>query len=204
MAIKAEEIKITAVPLDTGRCQFTVERPVVPAGGTFQFPNREKAKEYPLAEEIFDIAEGEITAVQISGSQVTVAAGPGTNWRLAGKEIGKIIREHMISQVANFDQLLAGVEGNSEERIRIKVQRVLDTQINPAVAGHGGQITLLDVKGEDVYIKMGGGCQGCGMASVTLKGGVEKTIRQYVPEVKEIFDTTDHASGKNPFYTPSK
>ena len=51
---------------------------------------------------------------------------------------------------------------------------------------------------------MGGGCQGCGMASVTLKGGVEKAIRQYVPEVKEIFDTTDHASGKNPFYTPSK
>ena len=203
MAIKSEEIKITAKILDPERCQFTADRPVVLAGGTFQFSSRDKAKEYPLAEEIFDLLDG-ITAVQISGNQVTVASESGVDWRSTGKEIGKVIREYLISEAANFEQILAGVEGNSEEQIRIKVQRVLDTQINPAVAGHGGQITLLDVKGKDVYIKMGGGCQGCGMASVTLKGGVEKAIRQYVPEVAGIFDTTDHASGKNPFYTPSK
>jgi len=204
MAVKGEEIKITAKLLDAERCQFTADRPVVLAGGTFQFSNRVKAREYPLAEEIFDVEGLGITAVQFSGNQVTVVAESGVDWRRAGKEIGKIIREYLISEAANFEQTLAGVEGNSEEQIRIKVQRVLDTQINPSVAGHGGHITLLDVKGEDVYIKMGGGCQGCGMASVTLKGGVEKAIRQYVPEVKGIFDTTDHASGKNPFYTPSK
>jgi len=202
--IKSEEIKIVAVPLDPERCRFTADRSIVPAGGTFQFSNRIKASEYPLAEEIFNITEGKVTTVQISDNQVTVAVESGVDWRLAGKEIGKIIREYMISQAANVEQMLAGVEGNGEERIRIKVQRVLDTQINPAVAGHGGQITLLDVKEADVYIKMGGGCQGCSAASVTLKSGVEKAIRQYVPEVKGIFDTTDHAAGKNPFYTPSK
>ncbi len=202
MSIKLEEIKIQASLLDRDRCQFTVDRPVVMAGGTFQYQNKDQARASSLAEELFEIMG--VVAVQLSGNQVTVAASTDTDWRLVGKEIGRIVREHLMSEAANFEQILAGVSENSEERIRIKVQRVLDTQINPNVAGHGGKISLLDVKGDTVYIKMSGGCQGCGQASVTLKSGVEKAIRQYVPEVRNIFDTTDHASGKNPFYSPSK
>ena len=202
MKTKENEIKITAVPLDSERCQFTVDRPVVLAGGTFQFQDKQKAKEYALAEELFEVAG--ITAVALEGFKVTVAAQVGINWREAGKEIGSIIREHLISEAANFEQALAGAKGSREEQIRLKVQRVLDTQINPGVAGHGGKISLLDVKGDAIYIQMGGGCQGCGQASVTLKQGVERALAQYVPEVKQVFDTTDHASGKNPFYSPSK
>ncbi len=204
MTIKAEEIKIAAAPLDPKRCKFTVDRPVILAGGSFQFQNKDQASASPLAQEIFEIEAAKIVTVQLSGNEVIVATEAVTDWRRAGKEIGQVIREHLISEAANFEQVLAGVSGNMEEQIRIKVQRVLDTQINPGVAGHGGNITLLDVKGEDVYIKMGGGCQGCGQASVTLKGGVERAIRQYAPEVKQIFDTTDHAAGKNPYYSPSK
>jgi Fe-S cluster biogenesis protein NfuA len=145
-----------------------------------------------------------IKAVQLSGNDVTVSAEAGTHWPTMAKAIGGIIREYLISEAANFEQTLAGVGGDGEQQIRLKVQRVLDTQINPSVAGHGGKITLLDVKGDAIYIKMGGGCQGCGMASVTLKSGIEKAIHQYVPEVKDIFDTTDHASGRNPYYSPAK
>jgi Fe/S biogenesis protein NfuA len=84
------------------------------------------------------------------------------------------------------------------------VQKVLDTQINPGVASHGGYVMLLDVKDDTAYIALGGGCQGCGMVDVTLKQGIEVMIREAVPEIHHIIDTTDHASGTNPFYQPAK
>jgi Fe/S biogenesis protein NfuA len=84
------------------------------------------------------------------------------------------------------------------------VQKVLDDEINPAVASHGGHVALLDVKDDVAYIQLGGGCQGCGMVDVTLKQGIEVRIREAVPSIREIVDTTDHAGGKNPYYQPSK
>lgn len=84
------------------------------------------------------------------------------------------------------------------------VQKVLDDDINPAVAAHGGWVSLLDVKDDVAYIQLGGGCQGCGMVDVTLKQGIEVRIREAVPAIREIVDTTDHQGGKNPYYRPSK
>jgi Fe/S biogenesis protein NfuA len=86
----------------------------------------------------------------------------------------------------------------------IAIQEVIDTKINPAIAGHGGYVTLLDVKDDIAYIAMGGGCQGCGMANVTLKQGIEVMIREAVPDIRDIIDTTDHAGGTNPYYQPAK
>lgn len=85
-----------------------------------------------------------------------------------------------------------------------KIQELIDEQINPAVAAHGGHIDLLDVKADAIYIHMGGGCQGCGMANVTLKHGIESMIKDVFPEITQIIDTTDHAAGTNPYYQPSK
>lgn len=84
------------------------------------------------------------------------------------------------------------------------VQRVIDTQINPGVAAHSGHVTLLDLKDDIAYIALGGGCQGCGMADVTMKQGIEVMIRKAVPEIRQIIDTTDHAGGTNPYYQSSK
>ena len=85
-----------------------------------------------------------------------------------------------------------------------KIQELIDERINPGVAAHGGQIELLNVEDEVIYIHMGGGCQGCGMANVTLKHGIEATIQEVFPEIKQIIDTTDHASGTNPYYSAGK
>ncbi len=85
-----------------------------------------------------------------------------------------------------------------------KVQEVLDSKINPGVAAHGGFVALLDVKDGTAFIKLGGGCQGCGMVDVTLKQGIEVMIKEQVPEITQIIDATDHAGGKNPYYQPSK
>jgi Fe/S biogenesis protein NfuA len=92
----------------------------------------------------------------------------------------------------------------AEPSVRDKVQELLDTSINPAVAGHGGYIELIDVKDSTVYVRMSGGCQGCGAADVTLKSGIERLIKEELPEVVEVLDTTDHSSGTNPYYTAGK
>lgn len=86
----------------------------------------------------------------------------------------------------------------------IAIKKVLEEDINPAISAHGGYITLLDVKEQIAYIQMSGGCQGCGMADVTLKQGVVVAIKKAVPEIIDVLDTTDHGVGTNPYFTPGK
>ncbi|MFQ6113446.1 MAG: iron-sulfur cluster assembly accessory protein, partial [bacterium] len=81
-----------------------------------------------------------------------------------------------------------------------KIQHIINSRINPAIAMHGGHVSLIDVKDNVAYLLFGGGCQGCGMIDVTLKQGVEVMIKEAVPEIKEVLDVTDHAGGRNPYY----
>lgn len=85
-----------------------------------------------------------------------------------------------------------------------RVAQVIDQQINPAIAAHGGQAQLVAVEEDTAYVRLGGGCVGCGMATVTLSQGIEVAITDAVPEVKRVVDVTDHASGTNPYYEPAK
>jgi Fe/S biogenesis protein NfuA len=80
------------------------------------------------------------------------------------------------------------------------VQAVLDTRINPGVGGHGGMVSLIDVRDGTAYMQFGGGCQGCAAVDVTLRAGVEAALREAVPEISAVVDVTDHAAGENPYY----
>jgi Fe/S biogenesis protein NfuA len=94
--------------------------------------------------------------------------------------------------------VLGELSGTVEERIR----QVLDRQINPAVASHGGRAELVGVDDAGVVsLRLSGGCQGCGQAQATLRNGIEVALRQHIPEITEIVDVTDHASGENPYIT---
>lgn len=90
------------------------------------------------------------------------------------------------------------------DELSIRIQNLFDNAINPQIAAHGGMVNLIEVVGDIAYVEMGGGCQGCNMANVTLKQGIEAAVLEYVPEIAEVRDTTDHASGDNPYYRPSK
>ena len=90
------------------------------------------------------------------------------------------------------------------EDLKTRVQELIESMINPAVAGHGGFVELVDVQDNRVYLQMGGGCQGCGAADVTLKQGIERLIKEEIPEITEVLDATDHSAGNNPYYTPGK
>lgn len=85
-----------------------------------------------------------------------------------------------------------------------RVRTLLDTQINPAIAGHGGFAELVAVEEDTVYLRLGGGCQGCGLAQVTLSQGIEVAIKNAIPEILHVVDVTDHASGENPYFESSK
>ncbi len=192
-----KDIKIIGEPTShPAVCRFTVDRPVYP-GGSAYFGKREAAKLSPLAQKIFEVPE--VESILIADNQITVTKSGFEPWPAVGKQIGGKIREHIrAGQPAVTEEYIRSMP--SEADIRKKVQNLLEREINPAVGMHGGWVELIDVKKNSVYLRLGGGCQGCGAADVTLKQGIEKSIREMIPQVGEILDTTDHAAGRNPYY----
>jgi Fe/S biogenesis protein NfuA len=85
-----------------------------------------------------------------------------------------------------------------------RVIQVLEHQINPSIAAHGGRADLVAVEDDAAYLRLSGGCAGCGMAAVTLSQGIEVAIKESVPEIVHIVDVTDHAAGTNPYFEPAK
>ena len=98
----------------------------------------------------------------------------------------------------------AGPPADLTGPVEQRVIQVLDQQINPSIAAHGGIAELVAVEGGTAYLRLGGGCQGCGMASVTLSQGIEHAIKDSIPEITAVIDVTDHASGQNPYYEAAK
>ena len=193
-------IRITAAPsaVDPMKCTFTVDRPVLP-NRSFYFADALRAAGSPLPEALFALAG--VESVLVSHDQIHIVKSTDEEWQTFAKQIGAAIREVL----QKGDRAVSGELFETltpPEKIRHLVEQVLDTQVNPMVASHGGRISLLDVKENVVYLEMGGGCQGCGMAAATLKQGVERLIREFVPEVGDILDVTDHAAGRNPYYQP--
>jgi Fe-S cluster biogenesis protein NfuA len=199
---QGQELRITAEPHPSGQsCRFVLEKELYP-GAAAVFESADSARGSPLAEMIFGVEGVRRLAVTPNTISVTIER-PEADWRARARQIAQVIRAHYASgQPAVADDK----KGNPARDIQIgqKVQAILDEEINPGVAAHGGFVTLLDVKNSQVYLQLGGGCQGCGMADVTLKYGIETILRERVPEVVGVVDQTDHAGGTNPYYSPGK
>ncbi len=88
------------------------------------------------------------------------------------------------------------LSGTLEEKVR----QLLNERINPAIASHGGIARVITVDGSVAKLELGGGCQGCGLAAVTLRQGIEAAILAAIPEITEVVDVTDHSMGTAPFY----
>lgn len=194
------DVTITCEPVTDAVSRFTVDRPVYPEK-SFYFGSREQAEGSGLAERLFAI-EG-VRGVQLSDNQITITKSGADEWPVIGRQIGAAIREFLATGEPIVSDEVREKIAPAEE-IKERVQQVLDTEINPFVASHGGMVRLIDVKDNVVYIQMGGGCQGCGQADVTLKYGIETAIRSAVDGVGDILDVTDHAAGRNPYYVPSQ
>jgi len=123
----------------------------------------------------------------------------GSAYRLVGG-IENLLR-HYVPEVVNVVDYMDTVAKPGLDTAEGKaIRQLLQDEVNPSVASHGGHISLIDVIGDTAYIRLEGGCQGCGMANVTLKQGVEVSIKKAVPTIARVLDTTDHASGSNPYF----
>ena len=199
-------IKITAEPIDNQRCKFVVSVPVL-AGGVRRFTDVAEAKGSPLAEAIFGIPGLAVGELIVSGNIVTVVKQSPTPWQAIGRAVGNAIRSALTADVPAVAPARKPAPGDGsavdDDALYEQVARVFEEQVNPMVARHGGKVELIDVQDAVVMLRMGGGCQGCGMADVTLRQGIEGMLAQLVPAVRGIVDITDHTSGANPYFAAS-
>ena len=123
---------------------------------------------------------------QLTGATLDVPAGGGQ---------GLVLRN------PNRPDPLSGAHLDLTGTVAEQVEQLLKEHINPSLAAHGGFAELKGVEGDKVYVTMGGGCQGCAVSAMTLRDGIARSIKEAIPEVIEVIDTTDHDSGENPYYT---
>ena len=195
ITIKAE----TAIT-DPDTCKFTVST-LVQAGGPFFFANSAQVARAPLAEKLFEL--GGVATVLIADNTVTVSKSADTTWQTLKATIGAAIRAQLLSgsPAVLATAVAAQAQGRSNEILREIVQDILDREVNRSIASHGGEISIIDLREGQLYVRMSGGCQGCASSEATLKQGFEVMVKRAAPEITEIIDVTDHQSGQKPYYS---
>lgn len=138
--------------------------------------------------------------VQVEVGDFSVYVGKESAERLEGATVDFVERVNESGFEIRPAKPGLRVAGPPSGELATKIRDVLNAQVNPAVSAHGGEIVLVDVQGTEIFIEMAGGCQGCALSRMTLKQGVERMVRQAVPEITAVHDVTDHGSGENPFY----
>lgn len=184
---------------DPNVCKFHCDRSILD-DWTVVFNSPAESMGSPLIDALFAV-EG-VSAVTVSGSTITIAKSMPSPWPHLAGDIAKAIRTGCGSDNppvsrAVIDRLKSMPMGDAEKAIR----ELFEQQINPALASHGGFVKLVKIEDHDVYVEMGGGCQGCSSARATMRYGVEGAIRKVAPQVRNIVDATDHAAGTNPYYS---
>ena len=196
----AEEIKITGQPTtDPQVCQFVVDRPLLPNGISIFCAQKEDGFDSLLVDELFKI-EG-IAKFYITGAKLSITKTNVTAWPEIGKKIGQAIRLSLTSPSGPVSEALVDAAKNWQGgELQQKIDQLFKDKINPSLASHGGFVEVSKIINQNVYLKLGGGCQGCASSLVTLKQGIEKSIFEAIPEVKHVVDDTDHAAGVNPYH----
>jgi NFU1 iron-sulfur cluster scaffold homolog, mitochondrial len=156
----------------------------------------EAAGEVPLARALFGL-DG-VARVEVSGATIWVKRQAEADWAMLKPAIAGAIRHVLDETDAPLGR--GDTQTDPDGTLRDAVEDLLDRQVNPAVAAHGGHIAVDRVEGSAVYLRMSGGCQGCAASAATLREGVERMLRAALPQIGEIVDVTDHAAGQSPFY----
>lgn len=198
----AYNIQILATP-DQQKKQFKFDFKV--SNKTVEYQNSTQAQRSSIATKIFGFPWTE--KVEVGPDYVVVQKQDWVDWDILAEPLAGLIREHFemksedgVSEFEENPDLPQQTQiSESSDPVVIQVQKVLDSEINPMVASHGGKISLVDVQGDTAFVRLEGGCQGCSSSQATLRQGVEVAIRRSVPSIKSVIDVTDHASGETPF-----
>ena len=193
-----ENIQITSQVdrRDAAVCRFTSARTLYV--GTRTIRNAREAKRLPLAEKLIRLSG--VEEFQLIGHLLVVTKTADREWTDLGTEIESILTSYLISGQALTPEDVQEKMMLIGRSTREKIQYLVDTQINPGVAEHGGSVEVVDVRDGGLYLRLRGGCQGCGAADFTLKQGIEAIVKRAVPEIHQIVDLTNHGAGINPYY----
>lgn len=195
---------------DPDSCKFSCDR-VLHDGPPATYSSGEASHtsdRSPLAERL--MALDGVGGVVISHNTVTVRRvtdqGTGVPWSALRPQVAAAIREHVASGAPAVEPHAGDSNGASgdpaDDRIAEALRDLCDRDINPAIASHGGRISVVGVERGRVSILMSGGCQGCASSASTLRQGFETKARLVAPGITEIVDVTDHAAGTSPFFVP--
>jgi len=185
---------------DPSICRFIVSRPVFEDDWTFHFRSPADAPGSALIAALFAV-EG-VSDVKIHQDTFTIAKNSPEAWpKLAGRLI-PVLKQELAGggAILNDERRAAMKTAPLDEEVPRLIQEILERSINPALASHGGWVKLRRIEGQDVYVEMGGGCQGCASSRATMKFGIERAIKEAVPQVRNVIDATDHDAGTNPYY----
>lgn len=199
---------------DENQRSFELEVPISVRERTYA--NSVEATNSPVASKIFGFPWTE--SVTVAPKSVMVSKQDWVSWDVLEEPLKELLTEHFkqtegieenpeLVKKENFNKAesqggtpIKGSDSLDSPEARI-IQDLIDNEINPALASHGGFVNLHSVKGDKVFIEMGGGCQGCAMSYMTLKEGIEEAIRKAVPSITTVVDVTDHDDGENPYYS---
>ena len=157
----------------------------------------EASRNVPLGQALFALHG--IDRVEVNGATIWVKKQTDANWETLKPGIAEAIRAVLDSTDAPLGEC-APEDTTPDKTLAEAVEKLLNQQVNPAVAAHGGHISAEKVERGTVYLRMSGGCQGCAASAATLREGVERMLRAALPQIVQIVDVTDHEAGKNPFY----
>ncbi|MCZ6759961.1 MAG: NifU family protein [Gemmatimonadetes bacterium] len=169
-----------------------------PLGGDARYGRGEDCSAHPLASALFSVPG--ITEIEVKGEVLIVSKETDSPWEDVYERFSYAIA--MNARPGEPEVTVSSAELDEDELFEA-VEHLFETEINPTVATHGGKIELIDVQDTEVIVRMMGGCQGCGMANVTLRQGIESSLRRAWPQLS-VVDITDHASGSDPYFTSEK
>ena len=198
----SEEIRIRGeFTPDPNVCRFVVSHEVFDDDWTFQFHSPVDAPGSRLIAALFEV-EG-VGSIKIHRDTFTITKNSNDAWpKLAAKLIPVLrdqlsVGEEVLDSARREEVKNAPIDGD----VAAAIEQVLAESINPALGSHGGWVKLNRIEGQDVYVEMGGGCQGCASSRATMKFGIERAIKEAAPNVRNVIDATDHEAGSNPYYS---
>lgn len=165
------------------------------------YSESKQALSSPIANKIFGFPWTE--SITVGTDFVTITKQDWVDWEVLEEPLKGLIEEHFTDKTGDIEENPEMENKNSpklDSTEAQKIQTLIENEINPSLASHGGYVVLHSVENDTVYLEMGGGCQGCAMSYMTLKEGIESAIQSVVPSIKQVIDVTDHSQGDNPFY----
>ncbi len=197
------DVIVGAEPLDQARYKFMVNQPVHRMeAGAYRFVSQADAAGIPVAEAVLGVPG--IEQVELSDRAVTVTRASHVEWCDLEEQVLYAIKAAVGDMLEEPGPADTTSQGMDDDAMYDVVAEMFRREINPQVAQHGGAVELIDVEDATVVLRMMGGCQGCGMANVTLRQGIEGTLKRALPGFKGIKDITDHSAGTDPYFSSEK